>query len=122
MVAARAARGLSEADLDRLRRSLAGGRKPKVAFTAAAGQLAGQAGQVVELADPTLSDEWLMVRFGRDTLPFSPADLEIPAKPARSTSARPATVGNPRPARAGAATTAAVQPVGPPADAAAAEA
>src|SRR5256885_370442 len=58
MVAAGAARGLWEADLDRLGRSLAGGRKPKVVFTPAAGQLAGQTGQVVELADPALNDEW----------------------------------------------------------------
>jgi len=90
MVAGRAARGLSEADLDHVRRSLAGGRRPKVVFTAAAGQLAGQTGQVVELADPAASDEWLMVRFGRDTLPFSPADLALPAKarPPRGRAAR----------------------------------
>jgi len=90
MVAGRAARGLSEPDLDHVRRSLAGGRRPKIVFTAAAGQLAGQTGQIVELADPAASDEWLMVRFGRDTLPFSPADLAFPAKarPPRGRAAR----------------------------------
>jgi hypothetical protein len=34
----------------------------------------------VELTDPAVSDEWLVVRFGRDELPFSPADLTIPPK------------------------------------------
>jgi hypothetical protein len=82
--------GLSTAQLDDIRAALNVGRKPKVVFTAAAGQIAGQAGQVVELTDPALSDEWVVVHFGRDQLPFSPADLAIPvrgqihnAKPAR---------------------------------------
>jgi hypothetical protein len=77
--------GLSTSDVDRIRSSLAAGRKPKVVFTDAAGQVAGQAGQVVELTDPEASDEWLVVRFGRDELPFSPADLSLPprGRPAR---------------------------------------
>ena len=86
MAAARtAARGLSTSDLERIREALATGRKPKVVFTDAAGQIAGQQGQVVELTDPQLNDDWLVVRFGRDELPFSPVDLEIPARatPAR---------------------------------------
>ncbi len=76
-MAARQARGLSAADLDSVRKGLAAGRKPKVVFTEAAGQLAGQSGQIVELTDPRDSSEWVLVRFGRDTLPFSPADLMI---------------------------------------------
>ncbi len=78
MVAARtASRGLSTAELDNIRVALAGGRKPKVVFTQAAGQIAGQQGQIVELIDPAVSEEWVVVRFGRDELPFSPTDLEI---------------------------------------------
>ena len=72
--------GLSTAELERIRDTLAAGRKPKVVFTEAAGQIAGQTGQVVELTDPQLSDEWLVVRFGRDELPFSPGDLAIAPK------------------------------------------
>ena len=54
MVAARAqARGLSPADVEGIRETLAAGRRPKVMFTEAAGQIAGQVGQVVQLADPT---------------------------------------------------------------------
>jgi hypothetical protein len=82
-VAARAVRGLSSADLDQVRRSLAAGRKPKVVFTESSGQLAGQPGQVVELTDPAASQEWIVVRFGHDTLSFAPTDLATPPKPAR---------------------------------------
>jgi hypothetical protein len=49
-------------------------------FTEAAGQVAGQVGQVVGLLDPAESDEWVVVRFGRDELPFSPGDLEVAPK------------------------------------------
>ncbi len=78
MVAARtAARGLTPADLDGIRESLAAGRRPKVQFTESAGQVAGQLGQVVKLADPAGGDDYVVVRFGRDELPFSPADLKL---------------------------------------------
>jgi hypothetical protein len=78
---------LSAVELDKVRAGLAGGRRPKVMFTAAAGQIAGQLGQVVALTDPAESDEWVVVRFGRDELPFSPGDLQVPprGKPARPT-------------------------------------
>jgi hypothetical protein len=83
-------RGLSPDELQGIRDALAAGRKPKVVFTEAAGQIAGQSGQVVELTDPAVSDEWVVVRFGRDELPFSPADLSIPARgAARRTEVRP---------------------------------
>src|SRR5690349_18437058 len=85
MVAARAqVRGLSPADLDGIRETLAAGRRPKVMFTEAAGQIAGQVGQVVQLADPAGGDEFVVVRFGRDELPFSPADLVMPPKGAQA--------------------------------------
>jgi hypothetical protein len=78
MAAARTAvRGLSATDLESIRDTLAAGRKPRVLFTEAAGQVAGQLGHVVELTDPALSDDWVVVRFGRDELPFSPTDLAI---------------------------------------------
>ncbi|MER7007672.1 hypothetical protein ABT297_32155 [Dactylosporangium sp. NPDC000555] len=93
MVAAQtAAEGLSTVDLEQIRVVLAAGRKPKVMFTEQAGQIAGQLGQVVALTDPELSDEWVVVRFGRDELPFSPADLAIAPKapPAKRASVIPA--------------------------------
>jgi hypothetical protein len=85
MVAPATAHGLSTTDLEQIRDALTSGRKPRVVFTDSAGQVAGQVGQVVDLTDPEVSDEWIVVRFGRDELPFSPVDLAIPP---RSASAR----------------------------------
>ncbi|WBB99597.1 MULTISPECIES: hypothetical protein [unclassified Solwaraspora] len=69
--------GLSDEELGVIREAVSAGRKPKVMFTESAGQIAGQVGQVVGLGDPAVSDEWVVVRFGRDELPFSPADLVV---------------------------------------------
>ncbi|MEU8331827.1 hypothetical protein [Micromonospora sp. NPDC048839] len=75
-----AGQGLSTSEVQSIREALAAGRKPRVVFTAAAGQIAGQVGQVIELTDPEASDEFVVVRFGRDELPFSPADLAVAPK------------------------------------------
>ncbi len=81
MSAARTAvRGLTPQELASIQEAVAAGRRPKVMFTEAAGQIAGQIGQVVTLTDPAQSDEWVVVRFGRDELPFSPADLQVAPK------------------------------------------
>jgi hypothetical protein len=79
MAARGSATGLTTQDLNGIRTTLASGRKPKVFFTEAAGQIAGQAGQVVALRDPA-EDEWVVVRFGRDELPFAPVDLAVPPR------------------------------------------
>ncbi len=92
-MATRTAPGLSLDELARIRDTLAAGRKPKVVFRAGAGQMAGEIGQVVRLTDPEASDDWVVVRFRGDELPFSPTDLEIPSKstraPARAAAASP---------------------------------
>lgn len=90
MAAPGTAVGLSGADLEQIRDGLQSGRKPKVIFTASAGQVAGQVGQIVGLTDPEVSEEWILVRFGNDELPFSPADLAIPPKSLRRSGAPPA--------------------------------
>jgi hypothetical protein len=91
MAAARTGvRGLSGDDLQMIRDGLAAGRKPRVMFTESAGQIAGQVGQVVTLADPAESDEWVVVRFGRDELPFAPGDLQVAPKGAVARKAAPA--------------------------------
>lgn len=84
-------RGLSPEEVQGIREALAAGRKPKVVFTASAGQIAGQVGQVVELTDPAVSDEFVVVRFGRDELPFSPADVAVAPRGAgrKAVEARP---------------------------------
>jgi hypothetical protein len=68
---------LSTEELQTIKGQLGAGRKPRVQFTESAGPIAGQVGQVIELADPAASDEWVVVRFGRDELPFSPGDLRV---------------------------------------------
>jgi hypothetical protein len=75
-----AGQGLSTDEVQSIREALAAGRKPRVVFTASAGQIAGQVGQVIELTDSEVSDEFVVVRFGRDELPFSPADLAVAPK------------------------------------------
>ncbi|MEU5566320.1 hypothetical protein [Micromonospora musae] len=89
--------GLSEDDVRAFREALAAGRKPKVVFTAAAGQIAGQVGQVVELTDPAESDEFVVVRFGRDELPFSPADVAVAPRGAGRKAVEPQPEPQPEP-------------------------
>jgi hypothetical protein len=84
-----AGQGLSTNEVQSIREALAAGRKPRVVFTASAGQIAGQVGQVIELTDPEVSDEFVVVRFGRDELPFSPADLAVAPKGAGRRVAEP---------------------------------
>ncbi|QLQ35920.1 hypothetical protein [Micromonospora robiginosa] len=89
-----AVQGLSTDEVQQIRESLAAGRKPRVVFTEAAGQMAGQLGQVVELTDPAASEEFVVVRFGRDELPFSPADVAIAP---RGAGRKPAAEAKPQP-------------------------
>ncbi|MEU7676630.1 hypothetical protein AB0C42_17680 [Micromonospora taraxaci] len=93
-----AGQGLSTDEVQSIREALAAGRKPRVVFTASAGQIAGQVGQVIELTDPEVSDEFVVVRFGRDELPFSPADLAVAPKGAgRRVVAEPKSEPEPEP-------------------------
>ncbi|SNY45053.1 hypothetical protein [Paractinoplanes atraurantiacus] len=84
------ATALNTDELQAIRDGLSAGRKPRVQFTEAAGQIAGQIGQVVGLGDPAESDEFVMVRFGKDELPFSPADLRVAPRGAVAKKAAPA--------------------------------
>ncbi|MCM0678544.1 hypothetical protein NCC78_28300 [Micromonospora phytophila] len=93
-----AGQGLSDDEVRSIREALAAGRKPKVVFTSSAGQIAGQVGQVVELTDPTASDEFVVVRFGRDELPFSPADVAVAPRGAGRRAAEPKSEPEPEPA------------------------
>ncbi|WP_158630422.1 hypothetical protein [Glycomyces terrestris] len=69
---------LSSADIAHLESVLAQGKKPKVVFTDAAGQVAGRTGKVVAL-DPAGVDDFVHVAFGSDELSFSAAELRLPA-------------------------------------------
>jgi hypothetical protein len=60
-------------------------------FTESAGQIAGQIGHVVQLDDPSIQEDWILVKFGADILPFPPADLSIaPRGAATKRAAEPA--------------------------------
>ncbi|GAA0527857.1 hypothetical protein GCM10010172_05500 [Paractinoplanes ferrugineus] len=83
------ARGLSIEELATIRAGVDAGRKPRVQFTESAGQIAGQIGQVVSLGDPAESDEFVVVKFGRDELPFSPNDLQVAPRGAVAKKAPP---------------------------------
>jgi hypothetical protein len=72
--------GLSTRDVETVRAALAAGRRPKVVFTPAAGQIAGQTGQIIQLTDPKAGEDFVVVRFGRDELPFTPAEVTIPPR------------------------------------------
>jgi hypothetical protein len=85
-----AVRGLGTSEVAAIRDGLAAGRRPRVVFTESAGQIAGQLGQVVGLTDPAASDEWVVVRFGKDELPFSPADLQVAPRGATARKTVPA--------------------------------
>jgi hypothetical protein len=86
-----AVRGLGTGDVQAIRDGLAAGRRPRVVFTTSAGQIAGQIGQVTALTDPAESEEWVVVRFGKDELPFAPVDLQVAPKGAVARKAAPAT-------------------------------
>jgi hypothetical protein len=120
-------RGLSTDELQVIRGGLAAGRRPRVMFTDSAGQIAGQVGQVVALTDPAESDEWVVVRFGRDELPFSPGDLQMaPKGPVKKAAPPPPppekpmpefVIDKPIPAPAPPPPAAVAEPVAPPAPA-----
>ncbi|WP_100444365.1 DUF6319 family protein [Glycomyces xiaoerkulensis] len=70
---------LSSADIDHLESVLAQGKKPRVMFTDAAGQVAGRSGKVVSVASPREGD-FVEVAFGSDQLPFAPTELRLPER------------------------------------------
>ncbi len=69
--------GLSTEELSQIKETLAAGKKPRVVFTESAGQIAGQIGHVVQLDDPSIQEDWILVKFGADILPFPPSDLAM---------------------------------------------
>lgn len=70
---------LSSADIAHLESVLAQGKKPRVMFTEAAGQVAGGSGKVVAL-EGDRDGEFVVVSFGSDQLPFSAAELRLPRR------------------------------------------
>lgn len=71
--------GLSPSDVAGLAETLAAGKHPTVVFTESAGQIAGRTGKVVRLEEPAV-DDFVVVRFGHDELPFSVAEVRVPQR------------------------------------------
>ncbi len=89
--------GLSTKELAQIRELISAGKRPRVVFTEAAGQIAGQIGHVVKLEDPKKHDDWILVKFGADVLPFPPSDLAMAPRGAVKKAAEPAPPPPPAP-------------------------
>jgi hypothetical protein len=94
---------LTDDDVAQLRERVAAGEKPRVVVRAASASVAaGTRGSVVRLGDPKDS-EYVVVRLGRDEVPFAPSELGIPGRkaavPAATRTARPVRESAARPAR-----------------------
>ena len=79
---------LTDDDVTSLRARLAAGERPRVVIrVASAAVAAGTRGNVVRLGDPK-EGEYVVVRLGRDEVPFAPSELGIPGRVGTRASAR----------------------------------
>jgi hypothetical protein len=87
---------LTDDDLADLRAKLGAGETPRVVVLVASAAVAsGTRGNVIRLGDPADS-EYIVVRLGRDEVPFAPTELGIPGRKGPAP-AKP--VREPKPAR-----------------------
>lgn len=70
---------LSPSDVEGLSETLRSGKHPTVVFTDKAGQIAGRTGKVMRLQEPA-EDDFVVVRFGHDELPFSASEIRLPQR------------------------------------------
>ena len=93
---------LTEDDVAALRSRVAAGEKPRVVVrTPSASVAAGTRGNVVRLGDPK-DNEYVVVRLGRDEVPFAPSELALSTRgkaAAAPTPAEPPAAGAPTPAK-----------------------
>jgi Family of unknown function (DUF6319) len=91
---------LTDDDVAQLRGRVDAGETPRVVVRAASASVAaGTRGSVIRLGDPA-ENEYIVVRLGRDEVPFAPAELGIPGrKPAPVPVAAPAPARKPAAAR-----------------------
>src|SRR5579875_3803604 len=72
---------LTDDDLADLRRRVAGGETPRVIVRAASAAVAaGTRGNVIRFGDPK-DNEYVVVRLGRDEVPFAPSELALGRSP-----------------------------------------
>jgi len=84
---------LTDSDVGDLRARLSAGEKPRVVVrTASAAVPAGTRGNVVRIGNPS-DGEFIVVRLGRDEVPFAPSELAVGSRggrPAKAAAAPPA--------------------------------
>ena len=80
---------LTDADVADLRARLSAGEKPRVVVrTASAAVPAGTRGNVVRIGNPS-DGEYIVVRLGRDEVPFAPSELAVAGRGGRPAKAAP---------------------------------
>jgi hypothetical protein len=88
---------LTDDDVALLRTRVAAGERPRVVVRAASASVAaGTRGSVVRLGDPKDS-EYIVVRLGKDEVPFAPAELGLPGRTKAGAAAKPATLAKAAP-------------------------
>jgi hypothetical protein len=94
---------LTDDDVAQLRAKVSAGERPRVVVRAASAAVAaGTRGNVVRMGDPKES-EYIVVRLGKDEVPFAPAELGLTTRP-KTAAAKPATTPPPPAARTAAPT------------------
>jgi hypothetical protein len=87
---------LTDGDVADLRARLSAGEKPRVVVrTASAAVPAGTRGNVVRMGNPS-DGEFVVVRLGRDEVPFAPSELAVGGRGGRPAKAAPAPAPAPR--------------------------
>jgi hypothetical protein len=86
---------LTDDDVDSLRAKVSAGEKPRVVVrTASAAVAAGTRGNVIRVGDPKES-EYVVVRLGKDEVPFAPVELGLPGRPVSAPAPAAAPVARP---------------------------
>jgi hypothetical protein len=87
---------LTDGDVADLRARLSAGEKPRVVVrTASAAVPAGTRGNVVRMGNPS-DGEFIVVRLGRDEVPFAPSELAVGGRGGRPAKSAPAPAAAPR--------------------------
>jgi hypothetical protein len=88
---------LTDEDVASLREKVKGGEKPRVVIRAASAAVAaGTRGNVIKVGNPK-EGEYIVVRLGKDEVPFAPNELGIPGRVAPTPAKPAAAPAAPRP-------------------------
>jgi hypothetical protein len=80
---------LTDDDVASLREKVKAGEKPRVVIRAASAAVAaGTRGNVIKVGNPK-EGEYIVVRLGKDEVPFAPNELGIPGRKAAAVPSRP---------------------------------